>query len=271
MRYIWLILFGFLLLFVTAFKLSFRLIRRVWDLLQDLVLSIFHSRSPKQAYHNFKSHKYAKARLSIPEEIIAMMAKVAASDGKISELEIEYMSDTIKTMTESMTKAGVNPKLIELTKKKLFSLANRAKKDDRPFSYYCHAISKAEPQVKMGAMLQLIAFAAVDGFSEDTQPFLYDIGAHLGFDKQQVDNLFEQVNGAKNAATFGQDPYEMLGVTEEMSLSEIRGIYRRLVKKYHPDYMHGQGMNDEEIQQATQKMQEINAAFAEIKRRKEAG
>ena len=55
-----------------------------------------------------------------------------------------------------------------------------------------------------------------------------------------------------------RDPYEVLGVPRNASDDEIKKAYRRLAKQYHPD-MHP---NDPE---AAKKMNEINAAYEQIK------
>ena len=54
------------------------------------------------------------------------------------------------------------------------------------------------------------------------------------------------------------DPYKVLGVSPDASDEEIKKAYRRLAKKYHPDLNPG----DEE---AAKKMQQINAAYEQIK------
>lgn len=55
-----------------------------------------------------------------------------------------------------------------------------------------------------------------------------------------------------------QDPYKVLGVDPNASDEEIKRAYRRLAKKYHPDLNPGD-------QEAAQKMQEVNAAYDQIK------
>ena len=55
-----------------------------------------------------------------------------------------------------------------------------------------------------------------------------------------------------------EDPYKVLGVSPDASDEEIKQAYRRLAKKYHPDLNPGD-------QEAARKMQEVNAAYEQIK------
>ena len=54
------------------------------------------------------------------------------------------------------------------------------------------------------------------------------------------------------------DPYQVLGVSPDASDEEIKKAYRRLAKKYHPDINPGDPV-------AAKKMQQVNAAYEQIK------
>lgn len=54
------------------------------------------------------------------------------------------------------------------------------------------------------------------------------------------------------------DPYQVLGVSRDASDEEIKRAYRRLAKQYHPDRNPGD-------QEAARKMQQVNAAYEQIK------
>ena len=60
------------------------------------------------------------------------------------------------------------------------------------------------------------------------------------------------------------DPYKVLGVSPDASDEEIKRAYRALAKKYHPDLNPGDKV-------AAEKMQQVNAAYEQIKNPEKAG
>ena len=60
------------------------------------------------------------------------------------------------------------------------------------------------------------------------------------------------------------DPYQVLGISHSASEDEVTQAYRKLAKKYHPDLNPGNKV-------AEQKMQEVNAAYDQIRTQQHGG
>ncbi|NMC68105.1 MAG: J domain-containing protein [Spirochaetales bacterium] len=58
----------------------------------------------------------------------------------------------------------------------------------------------------------------------------------------------------------GKDPYEILGLSRNASMDEIKARYRELVKKYHPDKHQGNPLAD----LAEERFKEIQQAYDDI-------
>ena len=64
-----------------------------------------------------------------------------------------------------------------------------------------------------------------------------------------------------------KDPYEVLGVSKNASMDEIKRAYKELVKKYHPDKYQNNPLAD----LAEEKLQEINDAYSYLEKNHGSG
>ncbi|MCC3861384.1 DnaJ domain-containing protein [Emcibacteraceae bacterium Y4] len=60
------------------------------------------------------------------------------------------------------------------------------------------------------------------------------------------------------------DPYTVLGVSHDASDKEIKSAYRKQIKEHHPDLLMAQGVPEELIDVANEKMTAINDAYDKI-------
>ena len=62
------------------------------------------------------------------------------------------------------------------------------------------------------------------------------------------------------------DPYEVLGVARDATDAEVKKTYRQLIRENHPDKLMAQGLPQEFIDLANEKMAHINAAYDRIEK-----
>jgi DnaJ like chaperone protein len=70
---------------------------------------------------------------------------------------------------------------------------------------------------------------------------------------------------ARSSASELQAAYKAIGVTEAMTDAEIKRAYRKLMSQHHPDKLIAKGVPEDMMKIATEKAQEIQAAYELIK------
>jgi len=231
-----------------------------------------------KSYSNYeKENPYSKTHSNIKptyENIanselglfIALSAKVAKADGHIHGLEAELISNLLDDISKVFADS-------EHTRDILKQIFNHEKQSDSDNSEIINKLNKIlknnnEKKIQMLAFLFNLAF--IDGeFSKAEEEIIEFISYHLHVSKEDYENIkskFEQsFSNIKNESTI-EDAYKTLNASKEDSLDVIKKKYRKLVKEYHPDIVKAQGKDNSYIQQATEKVQIINAAYELIKK-----
>ena len=67
--------------------------------------------------------------------------------------------------------------------------------------------------------------------------------------------------GQVDSAAALDDAYKALGVDKDSTDAEVKRAYRKLMSKYHPDKLMGQGLPEDMIKVATEQAKEIQLAY----------
>ena len=86
----------------------------------------------------------------------------------------------------------------------------------------------------------------------------------FGFDA----NAFERLKHIHLGSDGDDDPYEVLGVSRDASNEELKRTYRKLIRENHPETLMAQGVPQEFIDLANEKMATINAAYDRIEKQR---
>ena len=240
-----------------------------------VVVAIFYwlSRSFSQNQHTYTRNQFAGFKLNkdalAHSELglfVALSAKVAKADGRVDELEAELVSN----MFTDISALFPDP---EATKKLLKEIFDEEKNAPHNLDLVAQALYKTlEKDVhKRQKMVEfLVNLTYIDGtLSQSEEDMLHRIAYHLGFSERDLKAMMERFgsyhrNSIKESSI--DQAYALLGVTAQATNDEVKKAYRALVREYHPDIIKSQGASEEYLKEATEKVQDINAAYEMIKK-----
>jgi len=215
----------------------------------------------------------ARIKTSFFETTFTLCGYLAKSDGRISQQEIDHTEAMIAQM-------GLGSE----QRKRAIELFHRgAAADFQPEPTLASFIETCGPQRQLQQTLLffLIALALADQKLEAAeQAALQRVAAGLGFSPAQLEQLLrmaraqEHFHGAggyvAQPGTSLDDAYSALGVSADVDDKTLKRAYRKLMSENHPDKLIARGVPEDMIKLATERSQEIQAAY-EMVRKARAG
>ncbi|MDH5464860.1 MAG: DnaJ domain-containing protein [Thiovulaceae bacterium] len=200
--------------------------------------------------------------------IMALVAKVAKSDGHVSELEAELVSNVLDDLCDEFDdkeQAREYLKIVFNEEKEIQDNVNFVASE-----YYKQTRLDNYKHEKVLGFLVTLAF--IDGTLHPRErEVLLDIGSAFHTPHSHVEQLFSHFDTFYGERKDHSDTssiersYALLRINSSASESEIKKAYRKEVRAHHPDIVSGKGGNEDDIKQATQKLQDINEAYETIK------
>lgn len=182
--------------------------------------------------------------------VIALAAKMAKADGKVTLDEIRAFRDIVRAPAGEM-------KNIEW----VFDMARQSSAGFESYARQLGRMFRDSPQLLEDLLDGLFHIARSDRqFHAEEDSYLRKVAELFGFDA----DAYERIR-ARNLPGEAS-PYTVLGVAAEATNEEIKAAYRRLVKAHHPDAMIARGVPEEFIAIATTQLAAINAAYERIEK-----
>ena len=204
-----------------------------------------------------------KTKKKLPEEtalkqigftigVIVLSAKMAKADGKVTEDEIRAFKEKINIPDNEI--------------KNVAKLWDQAKKTTDGFEIYAKQI--ADLLEKNSSVLEellklLIIIALADG--KITIPeikYLKEVGNIFGFSEEDFERIYSSKSGVSS------DPYQILGISRDASIDEIKQKWKQLAINHHPDRLISQGIPEDLIHKSTSRLKEINNAWDTIQNKR---
>lgn len=216
------------------------------------------------------SNRKKQANVDEAKFLVSLLAKVAKSDGRVSELEARLITQVLDDLSQKVSGvSGVREYLKEVynsQKENVDNAYETARNYKRAFNLnYDTCVAR---------LTFFLNLAYIDGeFNKSEQDVIRNIAYGFGIDKETLDEIiykFDSFYGSRFGADhdeIGQenDVFEVLGLSKNASLDEIKARYKELVRQYHPDILMGRGESKEVIERSTKKLQEINEAYGRLK------
>ena len=204
---------------------------------------------------NKRSFKYSQITQDQKQQIftisfIILSAKLAKSDGKVTNDEIQAFKEKFNIPKSELNKVG-----------KIF---NESKKDVYGYKQIADQVGQLfiDNKLLLEEMLNnLFYIAASDGqISVNEIDLLRSISQSFSFDEKTFQRIFQM-----NLNNSSSDPYKILGVSRDEVDQEIRKKWIELNKEHHPDNLIAKGMPEEFIENSNKELAAINLAYDKIK------
>ena len=216
------------------------------------------------------SNRKKQANVDEAKFLVSLLAKVAKSDGRVSELEARLITQVLDDLSQKVSGvSGVREYLKEVynsQKENVDNAYETARNYKRAFNLnYDTCVAR---------LTFFLNLAYIDGeFNKSEQDIIRNIAYGFGIDKETLDEIiykFDSFYGSRFGAEREEmsqenDAFEVLGLSKNASLDEIKARYKELVRQYHPDILMGRGESKEVIERSTKKLQEINEAYGRLK------
>ena len=217
---------------ITGGLLGFVVLGPIGALVGSVIGSNLSSRSKRKRPNNFDK------QVAFFAALFACLAKIAKADGRVDESEIKKIEEII----------SIKLNLNKEHRKFAINIFQKAKDDNVSFESYASNIY----QILSSSQNSLLVFyeilfelALADGILHPKEDeLLKKIPRIFRFDKNVYKSLYEKyVDQNRNY-------YEVLGLSENSSFTEIKKAYLKKRKEFHPDTLIGKGLPEEFIGKA---------------------
>ena len=197
----------------------------------------------------------------------SVMGHIAKADGRVSQDEIQLANHMMDQMSLSADLKRVAQGLFNQGKGEGFPL------DDvlDQFRQECHG---SRNLLRIFMEIQLQAAYADGTVHQQERLILEHLCERLRLPNGELNHLEAMLRGEREwrggtgvgpgGGLSLNDAYAVLNVDRDTSDSEIKKAYRRLMSQHHPDKLVAKGLPEEMMRVATEKTQEIKAAYDKV-------
>lgn len=182
--------------------------------------------------------------------LLVLSAAVMRADGKVMKSELDYVRSFFMRQFGPET-ANNRIQMLQEILKQDFNLPEVCQQIGRYMEY----------PSRLQLLHYLFGLSSADGqYNPKEVEMIGFIAGYLGIEKQDYESIRAMFVRDINSA------YKVLEISPDATDGEVKGAYRKMAIKYHPDKVAHIG---EDVQHAAkEKFQQLNAAYEEIKKQR---
>lgn len=212
----------------------------------------------KQGYFEQKMQELKK---ELNYYVIALLAKIAKSDGSVSNKEAKMIKELLdQNVSDERERAFLSHAFNE-HKQNLNDAYEIAKEFIKNIP-----LPKNE---RINVLGLFVVLASIDEQNPTKDRILAQICEAFSLPLSELSRLKSSLNIAKSSSMDLKKAQGILELSENASFDEVKKSYRRLAKKYHPDVLNANKVSEEELKTAATKFQAINDAYEFIKKERQ--
>ena len=202
-----------------------------------------------------------RAQLAFFTATFGVMGQVAKADGHVSPDEIRLANRLMDELGLDSEQRGAARAIFNEGKSTRFPL-------DDVLDQLRAECGRATNLLRMFLEIQVQAAWADGGVHPEERRLLLHVAARLGFPESVYLEIERMVGaGTHVRETTGpalEDAYATLGVSPDAPDAEVKRAYRRLMSRHHPDKLASKGLPEEMMRAATERTQQIKAAWDRV-------
>jgi DnaJ like chaperone protein len=219
----------------------------IWTRIAEAIAALRQGESLASIFDRLRTPPERSVAFAIA--VIALGAKMAKADGHVTRGEVAAFREIFTIPPEEEANAA--------------RVFNMARTDVAGFDDYARRIARmfrGERGPLFDLMEGLFHIALADGdYHPDENAFLREVAQIFEIDERSFARL-----RARFVPDCEPDPYDVLGVSPDDDLTEIRSAWRAIVRETHPDRLAARGLPEEAMKMAESRLISANRAWERI-------
>ena len=218
----------------------------LWSRILDAVASLAPGETLTKLFERLRPP--AERSVAFTIAVIALGAKMAKADGRVTRDEVAAFREVFTIPPEELDNAA-----------RVFDLART---DVAGFEDYARRIAdmfEGDADTLRDLMEGLFHIAMADGtYHPAEDDFLHRVADIFRLPEREFRSL--------RARFAGTDPdcYDVLGVSPDAPMEEVRAAWRAAVRETHPDRLMARGLPEEAVKMAEKRLVAVNRAWERI-------